>query len=408
MKRIFELTTGDIERLSKNELKDIIKNSEGRTVMAETIISYTPYVKEVSNLELAASFGADMITLNTFNFEKPYIFGFGEANLSKGLEDTFRIVGEEIKNNIKDKNYIRNIRKLVGRLIGVNLEPVPEGSTYEMGYRLNKENLEKVKEYGFNYIVITGNPSTGVTEETICEGIKLAKDILGDSTLIIAGKMHGAGYGFNYIVITGNPSTGVTEETICEGIKLAKDILGDSTLIIAGKMHGAGSGNIYDEKVTRRFVKCGADVVLIPAPGTVPGVTEEIAKKMIDSIHEEGGVAMTTIGTSQEGSSESVIEKIALMSKMAGADIQHIGDCGTFGMALGGVAMTTIGTSQEGSSESVIEKIALMSKMAGADIQHIGDCGTFGMALPENIMKLSVTIRGIRHTYRRMAQSIRR
>lgn len=314
MKRIFELTTGDIERLSKNELKDIIKNSEGRTVMAETIISYTPYVKEVSNLELAARFGADMITLNTFNFEKPYIFGFGEANLSKGLEDTFRIVGEEIKNNIKDKNYIRNIRKLVGRLIGVNLEPVPEGSTYEMGYRLNKENLEKVKEYGFNYIVITGNPSTGVTEETICEGIKLAKDILGDSTLIIAGKMH-----------------------------------------------GAGSGNIYDEKVTRRFVKCGADVVLIPAPGTVPGVTEEIAKKMIDSIHEEGGVAMTTIGTSQEGS-----------------------------------------------SESVIEKIALMSKMAGADIQHIGDCGTFGMALPENIMKLSVTIRGIRHTYRRMAQSIRR
>ena len=70
--------------------------------------------------------------------------------------------------------------------------------------------------------------------------------------------------------------------------------------------------------------------------------------------------------------------------------------------------MTTIGTSQEGASEAVIEKIALMSKMAGVDIQHIGDCGTFGMALPENIMKLSVTIRGVRHTYRRMAQSIRR
>ncbi|MPM90657.1 hypothetical protein SDC9_137779 [bioreactor metagenome] len=46
--------------------------------------------------------------------------------------------------------------------------------------------------------------------------------------------------------------------------------------------------------------------------------------------------------------------------------------------------------------------------MAGADIQHIGDCGTFGIALPENIMALSVTIRGIRHTYRRMAQSILR
>ena len=314
MKRIFELTNGDIEVLNKNDLKNIIKNSEGRSVMAETIISYTPYIKEVSNPELAASFGADMITLNTFNFEKPYVFGFGEANLSNGLENTFKIISDEIKININDKNYIRNIRSLVGRLIGVNLEPVPEGSTYENGYRLNRENLQKVKEYGFNYIVITGNPSTGVNEQTICEGIKLAKDILGDSTLIIAGKMH-----------------------------------------------GAGSGNIYDTNVVRSFVNCGADVVLIPAPGTVPGITEDLAKEMIDAIHEEGALAMTTIGTSQEGS-----------------------------------------------SESVIEKIALMSKMAGADIQHIGDCATFGMALPENIMKLSVTIRGIRHTYRRMAQSIKR
>lgn len=314
MKRIFELTNGDIGSLNKEELKDIIKNSEGRTVMSETIISYTPYIREVSNPELAASFGADMITLNTFNFEKPYVFGFGNANLSDGIEKTFNIISEEIKNNINDKNYIKNIRSLVGRLIGVNMEPVPEGSTYETGYRLNRANLEKVKEYGFNYIVITGNPSTGITEETICEGIKLAKEVLGNSTLIIAGKMH-----------------------------------------------GAGSGNIYDEKVVKRFVECGADVVLFPAPGTVPGFTEDLAKKMVDVIHEAGALAMTTIGTSQEGS-----------------------------------------------SESVIEKIALMSKIAGADIQHIGDCGTFGMAIPENIMKLSVTIRGVRHTYRRMAQSIRR
>ena len=314
MKRIFELKTGEIENLNKNELKDIIKYSEGRTVMAETIVSYTPYIKDISNLGLAASFGADMITLNTFNFDKPYIFGFGNANLSNGIEDTFKTISEEIKNNIEDKDYIRNIRSLVGRVIGVNLEPVPEGSTYEKGYTLTRENLEKVKEYGFNYIVITGNPSTGITEETICNGIKLAKEILGDSTLIIAGKMH-----------------------------------------------GAGSGNIYDESVVQSFVECGADVVLIPAPGTVPGITEDLAKNMIDSIHEAGGIAMSTIGTSQEGA-----------------------------------------------SESTIEKIALMSKMAGADIQHIGDCGTFGMALPENIMKLSVTIRGIRHTYRRMAQSMKR
>ncbi|EOR20005.1 hypothetical protein A500_19114 [Clostridium sartagoforme AAU1] len=315
MKRIFELTTSDIENLNKNKLKDIISKSEGRTVMSETIISYTPYIREVSNLELAASFGADMITLNTFNFEKPFIFGIdGGANLLSSIDNLANKIGEQIRDNLTNKDYIKNIKKLVGRMIGVNLEPVPEGSTYERGYRLNIENLNKVKEYGFDYIVITGNPNTGVTEKTICDGIKLAKEVLGDSTLIIAGKMH-----------------------------------------------GAGSGNIYDEKSIKSFIDCGADVILIPAPGTVPGYDLDLAKKIITLVHDNNALAMTTIGTSQEGS-----------------------------------------------SKSIIEQIALNSKMAGADIQHIGDCGTFGIALPENIMALSVTIRGIRHTYRRMAQSILR
>ena len=49
-----------------------------------------------------------------------------------------------------------------------------------------------------------------------------------------------------------------------------------------------------------------------------------------------------------------------------------------------------------------------MCKMAGADIHHIGDSGYMGMALPENIMAYGTVIRGIRHQYHRMAQSIRR
>lgn len=42
------------------------------------------------------------------------------------------------------------------------------------------------------------------------------------------------------------------------------------------------------------------------------------------------------------------------------------------------------------------------------DIQHIGDAGYSGVADPENLMALSIAIRGKRHTYYRMAQSIRR
>ena len=104
-----------------------------------------------------------------------------------------------------------------------------------------------------------------------------------------------------------------------------------------------------------------ADIILLPAPGTVPGITMEYASKLIKKAHEKGALTMTTIGTSQEGA-----------------------------------------------DEDTIRQIALMCKMAGTDIHHIGDSGYMGMALPENITAYSVAIRGKRHTYRRMAMSLLR
>jgi hypothetical protein len=82
-----------------------------------------------------------------------------------------------------------------------------------------------------------------------------------------------------------------------------------------------------------------------------------------------------------------------------GIDAAHAG---------GKLAMVTIGTSQEGADPDTIKAIALQGKMAGADIFHIGDAGYSGIALPENIMNYSIAIRGRRHTFRRMAASIKR
>ncbi|AEM77988.1 hypothetical protein [Thermoanaerobacter wiegelii] len=313
MKRIFELTMKDIERMDKNTLIETIKTSEGRTVMAETIVTVPPLIYGVSNMELAAAFGSDMITLNFFDFQKPFIFGIDdiEINFSAGPSEVQKIV-EIASKNAEDFDYIKRLKKIVGRFIGVNIEPVPEGVKYVEGRKLNRENLLKAKEYGFDYIVITGNPNTGVSASTIIKGIELAKEILGENMMIIAGKMH-----------------------------------------------GAGSGNIFEDKILKDFVKAGADCVLIPAPGTVPGIDLNLAKRQIDRVHEESALAMTTIGTSQEGS-----------------------------------------------QKSTIEFIGVQSKMAGADIQHIGDAGYAGIALPENIMALSIAIRGVRHTYRRMAYSL--
>ena len=75
---------------------------------------------------------------------------------------------------------------------------------------------------------------------------------------------------------------------------------------------------------------------------------------------------------------------------------------------LGKLTLTSIGTSQEGADISTIKNIALMCKMAGTDLHHLGDSGYMGMALPENILEYGKVIRGVRHTYHRIAASIKR
>ena len=88
--------------------------------------------------------------------------------------------------------------------------------------------------------------------------------------------------------------------------------------------------------------------------------------------------------------------------------MEYIKELVGYAHSLGCLTITAIGTSQEGADVATIRQIALMCKMTGTDIHHIGDSGYVGMALPENIMAYGVTIRGIRHTYHRMASSILR
>lgn len=316
MKRIFELESYDLKDLTADKLVKIIRNSEGRTLMSETVVSCEPLSYGTTNAELAASFGADMITLNVFDFDNPFIHGLDDLKAENIEEKGFLAAQSEallktISKNKGDGNYIRRFRKIVGRPIGVNLEPISESNPveYPKGLTLTKENIVKAVELGFDYIVITGNPKTGIAIEDIKNGIELARSIAGDDLLIIAGKMHGAG----------------------------------------GK-------NVYDGKEIKKLAKAGAHVVMIGAPGTVPGMTLNIAKKLVDIIHENGALAKTAMGTSQEGA-----------------------------------------------TPDTIRRIAFESKMSGADIIHIGDAGFSGIADPENIKEASIAIRGKRHTYRRIA-----
>lgn len=65
--RMFDLFYEDYFKMKRQDIIDAITDTEGRTLMCETIISTFPLLDGVSNPETAAAFSADMITLNTFN-----------------------------------------------------------------------------------------------------------------------------------------------------------------------------------------------------------------------------------------------------------------------------------------------------------------------------------------------------
>lgn len=304
-KRLIDTTAREVISYNKQELLTSIAGSEGRTLAAETIGTVTPMLVDITNAEFVTSLGADLIMLNIFDVDKPVIQGLPQ---------------------VAPEDVVREIKRLTGRMVAINLEPAivkdtEDNSVWNLtkGRQATPENAKKAADMGVDMIVLTGNPGVGVENDAIIQELSQLKEAVGDRVILTAGKMHASG------------------------------ILSE------------GGEKILTENEVESFVDAGADVILLPAPGTVPGISMEYAAKLIKRAHEKGALAMTTIGTSQEGA-----------------------------------------------DEDTIRQIALMCKMAGADIHHIGDSGYMGMALPENIMAYSVAIRGKRHTYRRMAASLLR
>ena len=304
-KRLLDCWGSDFAAMGRRELLESIGKSEGRTIACETIGSVPPMLADVTNAELAAGMGADLLILNLFDVENPVVGGLPETQPCE---------------------TVRTLKRLTGRPVGINLEPVkktlqPENDLWRLteGRKATLENAWKAVEMGVDFIVLTGNPGVGVENRAIVETLSLFRRELGNRVILIAGKMH---------------ASGILSEA-GEKIITPCDI--------------------------ENFVAAGADIILLPAPATVPGIGTEYVRKLVERSHELGALTMTAIGTSQEGA-----------------------DIGT------------------------IRSIALMCKATGADIHHLGDAGYCGIALPENIAAYSVAVRGVRHTYRRMAGSINR
>ncbi|WP_376791021.1 haloacid dehalogenase-like hydrolase [Thermoflexus sp.] len=308
VKRLLEAFASDFQAMGGRALLQSIRLAEGRALCAEVLAIAPPLVDGISNAELAAAMGADLILLNGYNVLQPQVMGFPSAgDLDLGW----------MRLPVGAGTTLAQVKTWTGRPIGLNLEPIsePEQATRAAGRLATPENARRAVEQGADFIVITGNPRTGVTGHGIAAAVAAIRQAIGRDPIILAGKMHQAG----------------------------------------------ADEPVISEQDIEAWMAGGADGVLIPLPGTVPGVTETEAARLAARVHQAGGLVMGTIGTSQEGA-----------------------------------------------SPSVIEQLALAGKRIGVDIFHIGDAGLMGIAFPENIYTLSLAIRGRRHTWRGMAASLYR
>ena len=86
-KRLLDCAASDFAHMTKEELLFAIGASEGRVLACETIGRGTPLLStDLTNAELAAAMGADVLLLNIFDVDEPVIQGLPPVK----KEDTIR------------------------------------------------------------------------------------------------------------------------------------------------------------------------------------------------------------------------------------------------------------------------------------------------------------------------------
>lgn len=314
VKRMLDATPSDFRVMTAEDLDRSIRLAEGRTIACECVSSIPPLIDGVTNAEVVAAMGADLIVLNVYDVNRPLIFGLPGSNTlpiwNTDAAEFFRVA---------EGATIQDIKDLTGRPVGIVLEPSDIDTPAYQGRKATAENARKARQQGADLVYISGNPGAGTTNPSIVSAVQAIKNAMQDQLFIVAGKIHGAGV--------------VAEQG--RALMSAEDV--------------------------RDICRAGANALAMPMPGAISGWTIEHAHALAEAVHTEGRLAWMVL------------------------------DHGI-----------------EGAQREAIIQFALNASMAGADVLEIGDSGLGGIAWPENVMEMSMAVRGRRHTLRRMAMSLRR
>ena len=309
----------DLLKMSGRELLSAIRMSEGRTLRVAARIRCSNLIDGVSNAEVAAAFGADIINLDTYDLFNSYIPGWTSKNPQDDASCSLMQTPLGIGYSFKEIEEIVSRPLSVLMLISNDLDGAERTRKAYGNIVATKETFLKAKE-----------------EHVRCIQVDTISDTLGSSFV--------------------------------EQIKEIRQLIGDDMILHVARSHGSGilnkenSGDLIDRKQVVDLIKAGVDIIGFPAPGTYPGWDIKNCKDYVDLAHSYGAVVVLGVHTSQEGANPNTLEHIALCSKMCGADMHDLGDCGF--------------------NENMID--------------------------PINIMRYGIAIRGKRHHYRRMAVSNKR
>jgi hypothetical protein len=166
--------------------------------------------------------------------------------------------------------------------------------------------------------------------------------------------------GVAMICLAARPGTDVTYGHLGEITGKLRAVVGTDVALCAGMMHHARAIQQPSPADLLMLVEAGADGVLLPLPGTVPGMTRENAVEGVRAVHDAGAIVMGTVGTSPKSS--------------------HI---------------------------DIVAPLALMAREIGVDMHRIGGAYADGAIDPEFLYAYSVAIRGRRHTWQRMVLNAR-
>ncbi len=284
---------------NRAEMVNAVSNAGGRVIIGETVTFKQSMIDGVTNAELLKSWGCDMVTINHYNVDFPMVPGISSTENgiemfgsllnesgSKGCKPSSRVLENAFQNIFWQFGFgvtINDVKRLCGIPIGITLEPVAEEDDYPNGRVANEENARKGAEQGASYITLIHTPQMSCGE--FAKRVEQVRKGMGEKGLVKAGRMPWGGCSFLV-----NADEFVTEEEI------------------------------------NALSAAGADVIILPSPGTVPGLTIDLVRRWVTIVHNCGLLAETTIGTSQEGADPDVIRRFAIDSKMTGADLFQIGD----------------------------------------------------------------------------------